>query len=93
MGNVKCLTLSTFKLIFYSNDHRPAHFHVICEKWEIRVFIETTTPQSLHYDIKWSRLKSRNPSRKTLKTIAEGVCKHRKALLKEWASKVHGKGS
>jgi hypothetical protein len=39
MGKVECFSLPNLKLVFYSNDHLPAHFHVIGSKWEVKVYI------------------------------------------------------
>ena len=88
MGKVECFSLSNLKLVFYSNDHLPAHFHVIAGNWEIKVYIETTTRSSLHYSIKWSRLRRKTPSAKSLRAIAAKVCDHRLQLLAEWERKV-----
>jgi hypothetical protein len=88
MGKVECFSLPNLNLIFYSNDHLPAHFHVIGSKWEIKVYIETTTRYSLHYSIKWSRLRRKTPSAKSLRAIAAKVCDHRLQLLEEWERKV-----
>ncbi len=88
MGKVECFSLPNLNLIFYSNDHLPAHFHVIGSKWEIKVYIETTTRSSLHYSIKWSRLRRKTPSAKSLRAIATKVCDHRLQLLEEWERKV-----
>ena len=88
MGKVECFSLPNLKLVFYSNDHLPAHFHVIGSKWEIKVYIETTTRSSLHYSIKWSQLRRKTPSAKSLRAIAAKVCEHRLQLLAEWERKV-----
>ena len=88
MGKVECFSLPNLKLILYSNDHLPVHFHVIGSKWEIKVYIETTTRSLLHYSIKWSRLRQKTPSAKSLRAIAAKVCDHRLQLLEEWERKV-----
>lgn len=90
MGKVDCFSIDGLSLLFYSNDHRPPHFHVRSRKWEIRVLIETTTADNLHYTIKWSQLQGRQPKPKTLQSIAAKVCEHRLALLDEWQRKVQG---
>lgn len=90
MGKVECISLPSLDLVFYSNDHRPAHFHARSRTWEIKVFIETTTESVLDYSIKWSRLRRKNPSAKSLKAIAGMVCKYRVQLLEEWERKVLG---
>jgi len=88
MGKVECFSLPNLKLVFYRNDHLPAHFHVISSKWEIKVYIETTTRSSLDYRIKWSRLRRKQPSTRSLKAIATKVCDQRLQLLAEWERKV-----
>lgn len=88
MGKVDCCSLANLDLVFYSNDHLPAHFHARSSNWEIKVFIETTTESALHYKIKWSKLRRKKPSAKSLRAIAAMVCEHRVELLEEWESKV-----
>jgi len=90
MGKVDCFSLPSIDLVFYSNDHLPAHFHARSRTWEIKVFIETTTESALDYGIKWSLLRSKKPSAKSLKAIAAMVCEHRVQLLEEWERKVLG---
>lgn len=90
MGKVDCFSLPNLDLVFYSNDHLPAHFHARSSTWEIKVFIETTTESTLDYGIKWSQLRRQKPSARSLKAIAAMVCEHRLQLLEEWERKVLG---
>ena len=94
MGKVTSFSLNGYQLRFYSNDHRPPHFHATKgQDWEIRIFIETTTRNHLHYKIKWSNLNTRQPARQSLKTLAKLVSEYRLELLEEWEIKVAKIGS
>lgn len=69
---------------FYSDDHRPAHFHVKSPgEWELRVFFLQEPPRVEEvFSIK------KVPGN-TRRAIIQLVRKNRAALLTEWTRKVH----
>lgn len=88
MARVEAFEIEGLMLIFYSNDHRPPHFHVKkTGAWEVRVFIETTTDDFL--DLGHVFQKKHGPSGRLQRQIAEQVSAHRSKLLEEWEAKVH----
>ena len=89
MGRVDAFGLDGLELLFYSNDHRPPHLHVIRRgHWEIRVWLLTTTAKELSFERKWGAA----PSGADQKRIRAKVDECRVALLAEWEAKVdcHG---
>ena len=74
---------------FNSSDHRPAHFHVKCvqDKWEIRVYVETTTKDELHFDFKFPK-NGKKVNSSILNEIRTKVVINRARLIQEWSIKV-----
>lgn len=89
MPLVTCFRLNGLQLMFYSSDHTPPHFHAeMPGEWNIRVYIETTTAEQLHYEAKWPTNPAPRLGAKLLKTLATLTAQHREALLQEWEAKV-----
>ncbi|MCB9520196.1 MAG: helix-turn-helix domain-containing protein [Myxococcales bacterium] len=56
MPKLSSFVIDGLLLFFYSADHAPPHFHASRPgEWEIRVFIDTTTVERLHYTLKYPR--------------------------------------
>jgi len=88
MGRVDCCAMDGYRLLFYSNDHHPAHVHVARPgEWEIRVDILETTEDELVFDVKWPG-NYRGPSRPVRKALCALICAHREDLLEEFERKV-----
>lgn len=89
MGKVDCLSIDKCECFFNSSDHRPSHFHVknVQDKWEIRVYIETTTKDELHFDFKFPK-SGKEINSKIQREIRTKVVDNRKDLIEEWSNKV-----
>lgn len=88
MGKVECCALEGYELLFYANDHLPAHVHVRRSwKWEIRVYLQETTEEHLEFSIKWPK-DSKMPSGREKRTIRTLIARHKVALLAEWERRV-----
>ncbi len=91
MPELDAFCISGLKLMFYSNDHSPPHFHA--EKigqWNIRIYIETTTEEQLAFDVKWPK-KSKStsiPPSDVRKELARLVVANRDVLMAEWSARV-----
>lgn len=85
MGKVDCFTIEGVTCWFWSQDHRPPHFHAKKRgQWHVRVWFlreETTMLEQM------SELQGRisTHDRRTLQRMAAG---HRDELLGEWERKV-----
>ncbi|MCC7493955.1 MAG: DUF4160 domain-containing protein [Fimbriimonadaceae bacterium] len=89
MGRVETVQLNGLELLFYSNDHRPPHLHVLKRgAWEIRVYLLATTRERLSFDLKWGT----PPSGRDQKRLRLAVDAQRCALLAEWEAKVDCSG-
>ena len=86
MARLKCFTIDGVELWFYSNDHRPPHFHAKRKgQWELRVkFLEFSTSEM--FEVVW--LKGKEASRGDTKLLKEMAVRHRAELLEEWENKV-----
>lgn len=85
MGKVEAFRLDGLELLFYSNDHRPPHIHVLKRgAWEIRVYVLATTREHLSFDLKWGA----TPSGRDQRRLRLAVDGHRQDLLAEWEAKV-----
>lgn len=91
MGKVEACTLPGYELFFTSNDHPPPHFHV--EKpghWVIRVKISwSRRKHGLKYDMIAPKHGHKRPSADEEALILEKVIRHRRALLREFRTKVN----
>lgn len=73
-----------YRCWFYSDDHRPAHFHAgAVGEWEIRVFFLLEPPQ-LEVVFRIRHIPGR-VRRELLQLVSE----HRAALFEEWSEKVY----
>lgn len=89
MGRVESIAVDGLILFFHSADHRPPHFHARKPgHWEIRVFIEDTTEETLSFDIKWPR--KAVFSANVLRALGCLVAGNKTALIQEWTDKVDG---
>lgn len=72
---------------FYSNDHRPPHFHAKRKgEWEDRVrFLEAADEM---FELVWSK-KKRRMSRTERQGLVELVEGNRLEILREWEEKVN----
>ena len=87
MPNVEAFQIAGCRCWFYSDDHRPAHFHASSPgEWEVRVYFLLEPPQ-MEVVLEVKRLPSR--IRRGLLSLAR---EHRAELLKEWSEKVHNGG-
>lgn len=87
---VDAFSITGLDLDFLSNDHWPPHFHVTRRgKWEIRVYILTTTKDKLDFDIKWPKNAGAGPRGRLQRTLRRHVVLHRAALLEEYRAKVN----
>lgn len=83
MPRVVCFDVPGCDLRFYSDDHRPAHFHArVPGEFEIRVFFLREPPE---YQEVW--VVTRIPSG-VLRTILDEAAVHRVELFEEWSEKV-----
>jgi hypothetical protein len=72
---------------FYSDDHRPAHFHAGSPgEWEVRVYFLLEPPQ-VEVVLELKKLPGR--IRRALLGLAK---EYRAELLEEWSQKVHQAG-
>jgi hypothetical protein len=85
MGKVEAFTIEGLTIWFWSEDHRPPHFHVKkADAWEMKVnFLEDT--KKAMFEIIWS---NKPVSAKAKRELAKQVKAHRQELLKEWETKV-----
>jgi Domain of unknown function (DUF4160) len=80
LAQVKAFRIAGIQCWFYSNDHRPPHFHAKRRgEWEARVYF-LEAGESLFEMLAWSGPMSRQDSER----IAQKVDAHRDALLAEW---------
>ena len=86
MAKLECISISGVLLWFYSNDHRPPHFHAKRRgEWEYRVkFLE---PADRMFELVWSKGK-RRMSKTEREGLVELVEENRFELLREWEEKV-----
>ncbi len=77
MPKVKCFSIPGIECFFYSNDHRPPHFHAKrLGKWEYKVnFAEGTMRK------KWEEEKMSSQDRNVILKMAK---LHQGTLLEEW---------
>jgi Domain of unknown function (DUF4160) len=95
LAKVEAFSINGLKLLFYSNDHRPPHFHAKKDGcWEIRVRFLTCSQSHLDFEYKFP--KNPQPGRclssKEEQTLMALVLEHRSDLLREWESKVCKEG-
>lgn len=77
------------EFFFNSSDHMPEHFHVKHSggRWEIRVYIKTSSDTHLDYDFKFPKNSTSIPA-KFRDLILEKMKGKEVELLKEWEEKV-----
>lgn len=87
MPNVETFQVAGCRCWFYSDDHRPAHFHASSPgEWEVRVYFLLEPPQ-VEVVLELKRMSGR--IRRALLRLAK---EHRAELLEEWSQKVHQGG-
>lgn len=86
MAKLECFTINGISLWFWSNDHKPPHFHAKrAGKWEVRVyFLEESAANML--DVMWGEKAFTAADKKAL---AKMVAAHRANILEEWELKVN----
>lgn len=88
MVKVESFCIQGLEAFFRSNDHHPCHFHVKKQgKWEIRVYILTST-EKLHYSVKFPKNQKQLPNAKEERLILDFVIKNRGKLYIDWETKV-----
>jgi hypothetical protein len=87
MAKIKCFSIRGIELWFYSNDHRPPHFHARRKgEWEYKVeFLESVNKM---FELVRST-KRAGISKADRELLQEMVEKHRFEILREWEQKVH----
>ena len=89
MGRIGEFNIEGLQAFFRSSDHRPPHFHVKkAGKWEIRVYILTSSKNGLDYSFKFPKNKSALLSSQEEKEILGFVIDNREKLLLDWQTKV-----
>jgi Domain of unknown function (DUF4160) len=86
LGKVSAFSIDGLICLFYSNDHRPPHFHIKkAGCWEIRVYFLSCTKNELDYSVKFSKNSGSEDvlMKKERKAILQMVMKHRDALLND----------
>ena len=87
MPTVESFQIAGCRCWFYSDDHRPAHFHASAPGgWEVRVYFLLEPPE-IEVVLEVKRLPGR--IRRGLLSLAK---QHRAELLKEWSEKVQQGG-
>lgn len=87
MPKVEAFQIAGCRVWFYSDDHKPAHFHASSPgEWEVRVFFLLDSPEM---DVVFSVKHVPGRIRRHLLSLAE---EHRSELLVEWSEKVHYDG-
>lgn len=82
MAKVASFTIRGWVLWFYSNDHKPPHFHAKKPgEWEVRVFFLESG--SAMFVIAWSSRVGR-PTAGDLKPLRKAVEDNRDELLRQW---------
>jgi hypothetical protein len=85
MGKVDCFNLAGIYCWFYSQEHRPPHFHAKRKgQWEVRVFFQMGRTNM----IQWKKGPASRIDRRDLDTLCEVAELHRAELLGEWEEKV-----
>lgn len=84
MPKVEAFQIAGCRCWFYSDDHRPAHFHANSPgEWEVRVYFLLDPPE-MEVVLSIKHIPGR--IRRRLLSLAE---EHRSELLAEWSEKVH----
>jgi hypothetical protein len=84
MGKLECFRISGVDCWFYSNDHRPPHFHAKRRgQWEVRVYFLRARRDMV--ELKWVARGCRFTETTAICDLAEA---HRDKLLEEWEKKV-----
>ena len=70
MGKVTVIFIVGLDLWFNSSDHLPPHLHATkLGQWEIRVYLLTTTEQTLAFDLKWPKKAGIGPAAALQRTL------------------------
>ena len=86
MARVEAFTIEGLTCWFYSNDHRPPHFHVKrANEWEARIFFLEVNEEDM-IRLVW---KKSNPSKAHRDEIMRQSGLHRADLLAQW-ERIHG---
>ena len=89
MGKIEEFSLKGLQAFFRSSDHHPPHFHVKkAGRWEIRVYILTSSKNGLDYSFKFPKNKSVSLTSKEEKAILGFVTSNREKLLLDWSTQV-----
>lgn len=84
MPLVQAFEISGCRCWFYSDDHRPAHFHASSPgEWEVRVYFLLDPPE-LEQIFSVKRVPGAIRRR-----LLQAAATHRDQLLLEWSEKVH----
>jgi hypothetical protein len=85
LGKPRAFQIPGVSLWFNSHDHLPPHFHAErAGEWRLRV--RFMKEQDEMFEIVWA---TRQPSSRTLRSIAVAVRQHAPELLAEWNRKVN----
>jgi hypothetical protein len=89
LGKIEEFSLKGLQAFFRSSDHHPPHFHVKKSgRWEIRVYILTSSKNGLDYSFKFPKNKSVTLTSKEEKAILGFVTSNREKLLLDWSTQV-----
>lgn len=89
MGRIEYFSSQGLEAFFRSNDHRPPHFHVKkTGMWEVRVYILTSSENSLDYSFKFPKNNSVALTSKEKKNILRFIISNREKLLLDWSTQV-----
>ena len=89
LGRIEEFSFKELQAFFRSSDHHPPHFHVKKSgKWEIRVYILTSSKNGLDYSFKFPKNKSATLTSKEEKAILRFVTSNREKLLLDWSTQV-----
>ncbi|MGL6342214.1 MAG: DUF4160 domain-containing protein [Waterburya sp.] len=89
LGRVEEFSFRGLQAFFRSTDHYPPHFHVKKSgRWEIRVYILTSSKNGLDYSFKFPKNKSVTLTSKEEKAILDFVTSNREKLLLDWETQV-----
>jgi hypothetical protein len=89
LGRIEEFSFQGLRAFFRSNDHRPPHFHVKRPgRWEIKVYILTSSKNRLDYSFKFPKNNSVILTSQEEKAILGFVTRNREKLLLDWQTQV-----
>lgn len=84
MPLVEAFEIPGIRCWFYSDDHRPAHFHAgVPGEWEVRVYFLLDPPEMQ------SVFSVKHLPGKVRRQLLAAAADHRAELFVEWSDKVH----